>query len=117
MHRIKYMIFWNTVHIGILWSSIRPSNGDQYDLTNAYNNLLKNSRSSWQLEVWRKPTFQFFDFINHTIALQKFNYYGIDTISLEWFEKCMRQQYNVIQDTIMLFVGLNIWFFVISTWF
>ena len=27
-----------------------------------------------------------FDSINHSILLQKLKYYGIDTISLEWFQ-------------------------------
>ena len=41
--------------LAYLGLNIRPSDGDQYDLTNAYNYLLKNNRSSWQLEASRKP--------------------------------------------------------------
>ena len=45
---IQYIL----AYIGL---NIRPSDGDQYDLTNAYNYLLKNNRSSWQFEASRKP--------------------------------------------------------------
>ena len=41
--------------LAYLGLNIRPSDGDQYDLTNAYNYLLKNNRSSWRLEASRKP--------------------------------------------------------------
>ena len=41
--------------LAYLGLNIRPTDGDQYDLTNAYNYLLKTNRSSWQLEASRKP--------------------------------------------------------------
>ena len=41
--------------LAYLGLNIRPSDGDQYDLTNARNYLLKNNSSSWQLEASRTP--------------------------------------------------------------